>query len=81
MSSSSNVAVAKLIEAAAIIAGSETRLAVLTGYSQNAIWSAKRRGRVTAEMANKIDAATGGAIPRHRLRPDLFEVPTSAVAV
>lgn len=68
----SPVHVRTLIEAAITIAGSELKLGKLAGYSQNAIWQAKRRGRVTAEMATAIDAATGGAIGRERLRPDLF---------
>jgi DNA-binding transcriptional regulator YdaS (Cro superfamily) len=61
-----------LLEAAAILCGgSETKLARATGYSQNAIWSAKRSGRTSAEMAIRIDRATGGAIPKEKLRPDL----------
>lgn len=65
--------VVKLIEAAITIAGSEEKLGKAIGYSQNAIWHAKRRGRVTAEMAIGIERATNGAIPKHRLRPDLFQ--------
>jgi len=51
-------------------AGSETALAKLTGYSQNAIWCARRRGSCTAEMAIRIERATG--VPASALRPDLF---------
>lgn len=71
--------VTELIEEAIKIAGSEVKLGKAAGYSQNAIWHAKRRGHVTAEMAIAIDVATNGAVSRHRLRPDIFraEVATS----
>lgn len=61
-----------LLRAAITIAGSEEKLAKRAGYSQHAIWKAKKRGRVTGEMATAIERATGGAISRARLRPDLF---------
>ena len=61
-----------LIEAAIIIAGSEAKLGKLTGYSQNAVWRAKRAGRVSAEMAAAIHRATNGAIAKHILRPDIY---------
>ena len=64
--------VTRLIEAAVAIVGSEQKLGRAAGYSQNAIWQAKRRGSVTAEMATAIERATDGAISRSRLRPDLF---------
>jgi len=72
MSKAPTRSVTALIEAAIVIAGSEAKLGKATGYSQNAIWHAKRQGRVSAEMALKIDRATGGAISKHRLRPDLY---------
>lgn len=53
-------------------AGSEAKLGAATGYSQHAIWQAKRRGRVSAEMAVAIERATQGAVSRAELRPDLF---------
>lgn len=51
-------------------AGSENRLAKLTGYSQHALWAARTRGRCSAEMAIRIERATG--VPASAFRPDLF---------
>lgn len=65
--------VRELLTAAIAEAGSEEKLGKASGYSQNAIWQAKRRGRVTAEMAAAIDRATGGRVPKSALRPDLFQ--------
>lgn len=65
--------ITRLIEAAITLAGSEAKLGVLAGYSQNAIWYAKRNGRVSAELAIGIDKATNGAIPKSQLRPDIFQ--------
>ena len=64
--------ITSLIEAAITMAGSEAKLGKLAGFSQNAIWYAKRNGRCSAELAIGIDRATNGAISRRRLRPDLF---------
>ena len=64
--------VTRLLEAAITIAGSEAKLGALAGYSQNAIWYAKRNGRVSAELASAIDRATKGAISKSQLRPDVF---------
>ena len=64
-----------LIESAIKLAGSEAKLAAAAGCSQNAIWAAKRAGRVSAELAIKIDAATDGEIPKWKLRPDLWPAP------
>jgi DNA-binding transcriptional regulator YdaS (Cro superfamily) len=72
-----NVAVRDAIEKAIRIAGSERKLAKLAGFSQNAIWHAKKEGRVTGRLALAIEAATGGKIARHRLCPTLFEPPTA----
>jgi DNA-binding transcriptional regulator YdaS (Cro superfamily) len=58
------------ISKAVAFAGSQTKLAELCGVSQNAIWSAVKRKHVSAELAVKIEKATG--IPRAKLRPDLF---------
>lgn len=52
-------------------AGSENRLAKLTNYSQHAIWYARRHNKVTAEMALRIERATG--VPAAEFRPDLFD--------
>jgi DNA-binding transcriptional regulator YdaS (Cro superfamily) len=49
---------------------SERQLAERTGYSQHAIWHARKRGSPTAEMALRIERATG--IAAALLRPDLF---------
>lgn len=37
-------------------------------------------GRVTAERAKQIEEATGGAVTRHELRPDIFDAPAMTVA-
>lgn len=67
-----------LIEAAITLAGSEAKLGAAAGYSQHAIWHAKKRGRVSAEMAVAIDRATGGAVAKHRLRPDIYREASAA---
>lgn len=67
-----------LIERAIALAGSQTRLGRLTGKSQNAIWAARRAGRVSAELASAIHDATNGEVPRWALRPDLWPPDTSA---
>ncbi|GAB6842337.1 hypothetical protein JCM2811A_13380 [Methylorubrum rhodinum] len=59
--------------------GSEAKLGVACGVTQGAIWKAKTAGRVSGEMAVKIERATSGAIPRWRLRPDLWDAPTSSM--
>lgn len=58
------------LEKAIASCGSEASLARACGYSQNAIWSAKRKGRVSAELAVAIERVTG--VTRQELRPDLF---------
>lgn len=57
------------------IAGSEARLAKAIGFSQNAVWTARRYGKASAEMAAAIHRYTAGQVPRHELRPDLWEAP------
>ena len=57
---------------AVALAGSETRLSRATGYSQPAINKARRKGRVSAELAIAIERALAGAVTRAELRPDLF---------
>lgn len=59
-------------------AGSEEKLGKAIGYSQHAIWKAKKRGRVTAEMARAIGDWSENAIAPHDLRPDIFPVPAAA---
>ncbi len=53
-------------------AGSGAGLGRATGYSQNAIWQAMKRGRVSPKMALAIHRATNGAVPASSLRPDLW---------
>lgn len=65
--------VTQLIQAAIDQLGSEAKLGAATGFSQHAIWSAKKKGRVSAEMAAAIDRATDGKVAKHDLRPDLFQ--------
>lgn len=65
--------VTRLIEAAITIIGSEAKLGAKAGYSQNAIWYAKRNGRISGDLAAAIDKATNGAISKGQLRPDLFQ--------
>jgi DNA-binding transcriptional regulator YdaS (Cro superfamily) len=57
------------------IAGSESRLAAATGYSQVAINKARRRGSVSPQMALAVHRFTGGAVPASALRPDLWARP------
>lgn len=66
MSKSVRAAFTRAVDAA----GSENRLAGLTGYSHHAIWHARKIGRCTAEMAIRIERATG--VSAAELRPDLF---------
>lgn len=68
----SSQTVTSLLELAISIAGSEAKLGALAGYSQNAIWHAKRIGRVSAQMADAIEKATKGSVLRKQLRPDIF---------
>jgi DNA-binding transcriptional regulator YdaS (Cro superfamily) len=60
------------IEAAIRLAGTESKLGQLTGYSQHAIWKAKTNGRVSPQMALAIHRALQGRIPASVLRPDLW---------
>lgn len=64
--------VTDLILQAIALAGSEAKLGKAAGVSQHAIWSAKKKGRVSAELAAAIDRATGGVVSRSALRPDVF---------
>lgn len=65
-------AIREHIKRAIRIAGSEKKLGELVGRSQHAIWSAKELGRVTAELAVRIERATEGQVSRFDLKPDLF---------
>ncbi|WP_442867751.1 transcriptional regulator [Caulobacter sp. NIBR2454] len=61
-----------LLDAAISIVGSQGKLGRATGFSQNAIWHARRVGRVSPELALAIDRATAGVVSRAGLRPDIF---------
>ena len=52
--------IATALTRAVAIAGSESKLSRVTGYSQPAINKARRRGRVSAEMAIAIERALKG---------------------
>jgi DNA-binding transcriptional regulator YdaS (Cro superfamily) len=65
--------VKELLQSAISQFGSEAKLGAAAGYSQNAIWSAKRAGRVSADLAIAIERATNGGVPRWKLRPDLWQ--------
>jgi len=60
------------LERAFKYAGSQRKLAELTGYSQNAIWYAAKVNRASPQMALKIERATKGAVTARQLRPDIF---------
>jgi len=62
----------KSMERAIAIFGSEAKLGEAIGYTQHAVWRAKRSGRPSAEMAVAIDLATNGIVSRYALRPDVF---------
>lgn len=73
--------VRQLIEKAVEKVGSEAELGKKAGgFSQNAIWQAKRRNSVTAEMALGIHRATDGEVPASDLRPDLWAKPEDVPA-
>lgn len=69
----SKTRIRELIEkAAAHFGGTDTGLAKACGCTQNAIWQAKVRGSVSAELAAAIHRATEGDVPANELRPDLW---------
>jgi DNA-binding transcriptional regulator YdaS (Cro superfamily) len=69
------------IEAAVQLKGSQLKLAEAAGCSQQHISYLLRDAvGISAEMAAAIDHATGGQIPRARLRPDLFGTPSQGGA-
>ena len=65
------------ISAAIEIVGSQQKLADAVGVRQQTISKLLlgHRSRVSAEIAVGIHNATGGAVPKWRLRPDIFEAP------
>jgi DNA-binding transcriptional regulator YdaS (Cro superfamily) len=52
--------------------GGDTQLATALGYTQNAVWSARRRKSVSPKMALAIEKLTQGEINRSSLRPDVY---------
>ena len=67
--------ISDVLQEAIELVGTQAKLGKAAGCSQNAIHHAKKKGRVTADMAVGIERATNGEIPRWRLRPDLWPVP------
>ncbi len=67
--------IAAALQKAISIAGSEAKLGKGAGVSQNAIWQAKRKKRVSPELAIGIHRATHGEVPASILRPDLWRRP------
>lgn len=59
-------------EAIKIAGGTQEKLGALLGVSQNAVHAARKAGRVSAELATKIEVATKRKIRRSQLRPDIF---------
>lgn len=61
--------------------GSQQRLGELLGVGQSVVsyWS-RKHGRIPAERAIDLEAATGGEIPRWVSRPDLWEAPSNEAA-
>lgn len=53
--------------------GSQQKLADAIGVHQTFVSKMVRTGRVPAEQCRPIEEATGGAVSRAELRPDLFE--------
>lgn len=71
---------APLARAIALLGG-RSRFAARLGVSVVMVhkW-ATGKNQVTAERARQIEDATGGAVGRHELRPDLFGPPTAPIA-
>lgn len=68
--------VSDAIERAVTILGSEAKLGrAAGGFSQNAIWQAKTRNRISPELALGIHRATAGKVSASELRPDLWKSP------
>ncbi|WP_441277792.1 transcriptional regulator [Tardiphaga sp. 172_B4_N1_3] len=70
-----------LFKAAVRFGGSETKLAKAAGYSQNAVWTAKHTGRVSAELAMAIEVASRGDVTARQFRPDLPWPPTNSARI
>lgn len=62
----------KAIEKAVEAAGGRAALAEKCGVRYQAVEKWVRLNRVPAERVLEIEAATGGQVTRHELRPDLY---------
>lgn len=60
-----------LEKAVELAGGTDTALGRKIGATQNAVWQAKQRGKVSPEMAMAIEQAFAGAVKARDLRPDL----------
>jgi DNA-binding transcriptional regulator YdaS (Cro superfamily) len=61
------------LQRACAFLGNQTALAAAVGVTQPSVNHMLRSGRrVPAEWCLKIERATGGAVSRHDLRPDLY---------
>ena len=61
------------LKRACTLIGSQSLLAAVVGVTQPSVNHMLRSGRrVPAEWCLKIERATGGAVTRHDLRPDLY---------
>jgi DNA-binding transcriptional regulator YdaS (Cro superfamily) len=69
---SKNIVVLRHLDRAISLAGSQSELARKIGLTQNAIWKAKSCGRISAEMAIRIEVALDGKVRREQLAPDIF---------
>ena len=52
--------------------GTHVATARALGITSKELWGARKRGRVSVPLANKIHQATHGAVRREELRPDVF---------
>ncbi|MBF0270289.1 MAG: helix-turn-helix domain-containing protein [Alphaproteobacteria bacterium] len=62
----------ELVQRAVHLVGSQAELGRRCGKKQGHVWSWLNSERVSAETAILIDAATGGAVSKCDLRPDIF---------
>ena len=69
------------LERAIKIAGGQAALGRACGVSQGHVWWWLRKSkRVPAEAVLAVEAATGGAVPRHEIRPDIYPTPDRSAA-
>lgn len=62
------------------IVGGQTALADVLGIKQQNVWSwLNRTKRCPPEYVLRVEAATGGAVTRYQLRPDVYgDAPSGA---